>query len=110
MKKEEKKVTKEEALQRIDENLEVINSSFGTIKFNKIFFGVCAGVGLVATGAGIVGSIVWGLSVASGVTMGLGAAASITSGVFFNKEKQTELEYNRLEEKNLDSQKVLLKK
>jgi hypothetical protein len=110
MEKEVKEVTKEEALERIDENLEVIKSSFGTIKFNKIFFGVCAGVGLAATGVGIVGTVVWGLSVASGVTMGLGAAASVTSGIFLSKEKQTELEYNRLEEKNLDSQKVLLKK
>lgn len=110
MEKEVKKVTKEEALERIDENLEVINSSFGTIKFNKVLFGVCAGVGLVATGAGIVGTVVWGLSIAAAATTGLGAAAAITSGIFYKKEKETELEYNRLEEKNLDSKKVLLKK
>lgn len=111
MKKEEKLVTKEEALERIDENLETINSAFGKIKFNKIFFGVCAGIGVVCTGAGIIGTAVWGLSVASAVATGFGAGAAITGGIFYKQQNDEELKYNGLEEDMLLAKdKVLSKK
>ena len=49
----EVKVTKEEALERVEDNFETLNSMYGAIRVNKVFFGVCAGVSLVS---GVIGT------------------------------------------------------
>lgn len=84
------RVTKEEALERVNDNLETIEGAFGTIKFNKKFFGVFNGISLVS---GVVGTgllIAGGLAVAPIIATGCGLAGTIVSAVGLAKEKHEE--------------------
>lgn len=100
MENNEQKVTKEEALQRIDDNLETIKFGKGQIRVNKTFFKVCAGVGLVATGFGIAGMVVVGLLATPIVTTVLGGAATATGLVFNKLEDKEKTRLEEAEERN----------
>ncbi len=96
MEKDEKNiVTKEEALERINENFEEIDSAYGKIRVSKIFFKVCAGIGIGATVVGVAGIATLGFALAPVATTGLGIASAAT-GLIFNKGENDE--YARMQE------------
>lgn len=102
---------KERELEKIDEELETIESAYGKIKFNKVLFGVFAGIGVVCTGAGIVGTVAWGLSVASGIATGLGAATAVTNSIFYKQENDKKQDCMAQEDKlQQEKEKVLARK
>lgn len=79
-------VTKEEAIERIYDNMTTLKTAHGKVRFNKTFFAICAGIGTVCTGIGIAGIVTLGLAVAPITTTGLGLAAAVTSGAFYKGE------------------------
>jgi len=92
---EDKKVTSEEAIGRLQENKEVIRTAYGNVRVSKTFFAVCAAIGTVAAGIGVAGMATLGFVLVPVATTGLGVAAAVTSGIFYNGENKEE---RRLEE------------
>jgi len=111
VKVEEKQIiTKEEALERVDDNLETIRSAFGTIKFNKIFFGVCNGVSVVAGGIGTALLIGGGLAVAPVVATGFGVAGSIYSAIQLKKQEDTMADMENAWNRNVNTREKIIEK
>ena len=100
----EVKVTKEEALERVDDNFETLNSIYGTIKVNKVFFGVCAGVSLVSGAIGTGLLIAGGLAVAPIIATGFGVAGTAYSAIQIKKQLDYEAETNEKWNQNVDAQ------
>lgn len=97
-------VTKEEALDRVKENYEVIDTAYGRINASKKWFAACGTIGAIATGIGVAGIATLGFVLAPVATTGLGIAAAVTSAKFYNDENK---ELNRMieaDEKNVATQ------
>ena len=87
---EKKIVTREEAIERVKENREVINTAYGRVNVSKTFFKICGAVGVVAAGIGVAGIATLGFVLVPVATTGLGVAAAVTSGIFYNGENKEE--------------------
>lgn len=92
---EKKIVTREEAIERVKENREVINTAYGRVNVSKTFFKICGAVGVVAAGIGVAGIATLGFVLVPVATTGLGVATAVTSGIFHRGETK---EGHRLEE------------
>ena len=106
----EVKVTKEEALERVEDNFETLNSRYGAIKVNKVFFGVCAGVSLVS---GVIGTgllIAGGLAAAPIIATGFGIVGTAYSATQIKKQSDYEAETDELWNKNVDTQNKIFAK
>lgn len=89
----EKKVTKDQALERINDNFEVIDTAYGRIKASKRWFAVCGTIGAIAAGIGVAGIATVGFVLAPVATTGLGVAAAVVSAKFYSDEN---IEHARL--------------
>ena len=87
---ENKKVTREEAIERVSSNREVIRTAYGNVSVSKKFFAVCGVIGTVAAGIGVAGMATLGFVLVPVATTGLGGAAAVTSGIFYNGENKEE--------------------
>lgn len=92
---EKKIVTREEAIERVSENREIIRTAYGNVNVSKTFFKVCGAIGAVAAGIGVAGIATLGFVLVPVATTGLGVAAAVTSGIFHRGETK---EGQRLEE------------
>ena len=90
-----RKVTREEAIERVSDNREVIRTAYGNVSVSKKFFTACGIIGTVAAGIGVAGIATLGFVLVPVATTGLGVAAAVTSGIFYNGENKEE---KRLEE------------
>lgn len=101
--KNEQIVTKEEAVERIQDNLEEIDCAAGRIRVSKTFFKVCAAIGAGATVIGGIGIGVLGFTLVPVATTGLGIA-SVVTGLAFNKDKNNEMDdMARSQQRNLQA-------
>ena len=87
---ENKKVTVEEVIERINKNREVIKTAYGKVSVSKKFFAVCGVIGTVAAGIGVAGIATLGFVLVPVATTGLGVAAAVTGGIFYNGENNEE--------------------
>ena len=86
----ERVVTKEDALERINNNMKTIDTGYGQIHVNKKFFRNCAIVGGVSTGVGAVLLATVGFVLVPIAVTGLGVIATATNGAFYFGEKLKE--------------------
>lgn len=100
---------KEEAIERIDENLETIETNKGKIRFNSVWFTVCSGIGLVATGVGIAGCIALGLTTFPLVTTGIGVATTIVPNAIKSYERKQYNAYDEIAEEQEEIKEKLKK-
>ena len=108
--KKEVKVTKAEALERVEDNFETLNSIYGTIRANTGFFVVCAGVSLVS---GVIGTgllIAGGLAVAPVIATGFGIVGTTYSAIQIKKQADYEAEVNEVWNQNVDTKDKIIAK
>lgn len=104
MLKEEKViVTEEETLEKIENNLQMIETAYGTVKFNEVFFKACGSICLIEA---IVGGVVLALNVnpvAPIIAMVAGGAGALISAV---KTQEIEEEKSQLAQENVNNLRV----
>ena len=100
---EKKIVTKEEALKRINDNFEVIDTAYGKIKASKRWFAVCGTIGAIAAGVGAAGIATLGFVLVPVATTGLGVAAAIVSAKYYNEEKKEHARMVEADKRNYDA-------
>jgi len=91
-------VTREEALNRIEENFNELEIAYGKVRISKKFFALCGVLGTVSAGIGIVGLATVGFVLAPITAAGLGIGAAVSS-IFFYKDELNE-------EKRLDNHSI----
>ena len=94
---EKEKVTREQAVERINENYEVLDTAYGKIHLSKAFFAATGAIGALSAGVGIAGLIVSGVGVLPIAVTTIGAAAAGVSAKFFGDENK---ELARLQEED----------
>ena len=102
--------TVEDSLQIAEDNMEVLDTQIGKVSFSRKFYNVCAGIGGVSAGIGIVQFVLRAPIVPVVAAVGFGPAAVIFGAKMAKKECSKEAilieDYNR----NLDYVKNVLAK
>ena len=106
----EEQDTVEDSLQIAEDNMEILDTQIGKVKFSRRFYNVCAGIGGVSAGIGIVQFVLSAPIVPVVAAVGFGTAAVIFGTKMSKKECQKEDalidEYN----KNVDYARNVLAK
>ncbi|MBQ7105354.1 MAG: hypothetical protein IJN90_05810 [Bacilli bacterium] len=115
---EKEKVTREQAVERINDNYEIIDTAYGRIRASKKFFAVTGTIGALSTGVGIAGLVVTGFTLLPITVTALGVAAAGVSAKFYSDENkecarlQAEDEHNQTLQRRIeakDQEKVKVK-
>ena len=101
-----KELTKEEVIERLNNNFAVLDSAHGRIKVSRKFYTICACIGTVASVVGVAGIVAGGIALAP-LTLGLGIASVVTSVGSYNDTKKEEKFYQNLDAKNIETAKKL---
>lgn len=95
-------VTKEQALERVYNNAETIETGYGQIHVNKKFFRNCAIVSGISTGVGVALLATVGFVLVPVAVTGLGIIATGTNGAFYLGENAKLKELKEAEKINDD--------
>ena len=93
-------VTKEQALERVYNNMETIETGYGQIHVNKKFFRNCAIFSGIFTGVGAALMVATGFVLVPVAVTGLGVIATGTNGAFYLGENAKLKELNEAENTN----------
>ena len=100
MEKNNEIVTRDQAVERVCENMETLRSAYGDINVNKKFFSRCAAVSAISTCVGAVLVATVGFVLVPVAVTGLGVVATAVNGAFYLGENKREKEIMTLVEKN----------
>lgn len=99
---EEKKVTVEEALEVANSNMYELDTQIGKVKFSKGLYNVCAGIGGLSAGVGVVGVVLSAPIIPIVAAVGFGTAATVYSVNMARKERRKEDALIEEYDKNVD--------
>lgn len=96
---DEKRVAAEEALEVANSNMYELDTQIGKVRFSKTLYNVCAAIGCLSAGVGVVGIVLSAPIIPIVAAVGFGTPATVYSVNMSRKERRKEdaliEEYNK---------------